>query len=178
MRRPWLAKLQRPYSVEELTRTSEQRVAARLDVYVSELYELAKAVLDDLDVEHFGISWWVPLVPTRKRILIADYLFQVVGSIQTNLTEAKVHYLESQQSLDKENDRFQKSRFAKDKEGVLLTPPRSAEDELPGFLTDLHIAGCFRASASALDCLAAAIIGVLGVDQTLIKSDWKSCTVN
>ncbi|MGH2705145.1 MAG: hypothetical protein ACRDJ4_08625 [Actinomycetota bacterium] len=152
--------------------TSEERLARRLGVQVQELTSLGEQILSDLDPEELGISWWSPDVPPRPRILIGDYLFQAVWSTQRNLSEAKLHMLEAQQGLDAEDKRFQTSRFSDVREGVLFQRPTSAIDELPDLITDIHIAGFFRACASALDCLAAMVIGILPVEEEIIKADW------
>ena len=46
-----------------------------------------------------------------------------------------------------------------------------SNDELPRKLEDMHICGFFRAIGSSLDCLGAAIIGVLALPNNLRKAD-------
>ncbi len=134
--------------------------------------KLAVEILHDLDTTNFGISWWQSL-PTEERILISDYLFQCANGIETNLVEAKLHYFEWLDARERGNRRIVDAatrNFYGDIE--FKTPPSTSPlDDLPNKLEPLHICGFFRAIGSALDCLGAVIVGVLGLPVSLRRSD-------
>ena len=44
-------------------------------------------------------------------------------------------------------------------------------DDLPQAMATLHVAGFFRAAISALDCLGAVIVGVVGLPARILRSD-------
>jgi len=54
--------------------------------------KLIAALLSDF-TDNFGVSWWTTL-PTEERMLIGDYFCQCLMGIETNLVEARLHYLE------------------------------------------------------------------------------------
>ncbi len=172
MRGVWQIRLRKHYNEQELEWNSDQRVADRLGIHVQSLHDLSNLILSDLDESTFGVRWWSDL-PIQSRVLIGDYLFQAIEAVQKNLIEAKVHLLEAESALDDEDRRLQRVRFDPPAEGF-FPAPKSPQDELAGYWADLHIAGFVRASASALDCIAAAVIGILGLPVNLVKGDWSA----
>jgi hypothetical protein len=54
---------------------------------------------------------------------------------------------------------------------IKLPAPRSAADELPLNLMNLHVSRFFRAAGSALDCVGALIVGVLALPTPILKAD-------
>lgn len=170
MRDKWRLILDREYSAEELLWSSDRRLATRLGVFMAAVQDLSTSIFDDLSPSSYGVAWWTD-VPTQARILIGDYLFQAVTTIQKNVIEARYHFLELQSALDEEDRRFQDARFKPSGPGF-MGPPSNPQDELSGIRSDLHVAGLFRGCASALDCMAAAVVGVLGWPQNLIMADW------
>jgi hypothetical protein len=162
MKQDDLEKLAVPYSNDDEIE-SGRRFAVSVGASVASAGDLVSEIIADLDTTNFGISWW-GLVPLQERILISDYLYQCVFDIETNLVEAKLHYLELKAIRDKQDQRIADS--------VTFTgsmpkfkPPKAHRplDELADKLEGLHLTGFFRAIGSSLDCLGAAIVGVLGL---------------
>ena len=52
--------------------------------------------------------------------------------------------------------------------------PSNAMEVLAPWSAALHVAGVIRALASALDCLAGAIVGVVGLPAKILKADFKA----
>lgn len=128
-------------------------------------------IAGDMDRKHgiWGVGWWFPHPGTKRRILISDYLLRAASDVETNLVEAKVHLLELASALEEE-DRFVERAIDYDDEGMahIAMPPRlAAIDDLPRILRGMHIAGFFRAIGSAVDCLAAAAVGVLAIPERI-----------
>ncbi len=118
------------------------------------------------------MSWWGSLA-VQERILISDYLYQRTDSIETNLVEARLHYLESLDARERENNRLA-DIVSRDEYGQVRPkfPPSLAPiDDLYKRLEGLHICGFFRAIGSSLDCLGAAIVGALALSTSLRRSD-------
>lgn len=112
-------------------------------------------------------------MPVQERILISDYLHQCIGSIEVNLIEAKLHYLEWLEIRDKLDAKYA-DIVRRTPYGQLEAkhPPSSAPiDDMLNRLEDMHICGFFQAIGSSLDCLSGAIIGVLGLDTNLRWND-------
>lgn len=148
-------------------------IADALGVDCAGLRDLTREIAGDMDEGTKGIGWWssAPL-PTQQRILISDHLLMAAKFAETNLVEARVHLseLESNQAVVQE----QMARTVSVQNGVpTVTMPRhsSAHDQLAAFKIGLHTVGCFQALGSALDCLAAVIIGVLALPDRLIRAD-------
>jgi hypothetical protein len=132
-------------------------------------------VFGDLDDQYslFGVGWWYPHPGTSRRIFISDYLLRASQSVEANLVEARLHLLESFGAMDEE-DAFVARAVDYDEQGFarVSIPPRTrGRDDLSRFMRDLHIAGFFRAAGSALDCLAASIVGVLAMPQSIQYAD-------
>lgn len=137
--------------------------------------QLTKELVTDIDDAQgiFGIGWWFPHPGTSRRIVISDYLIRATESIETNLVEARLHLFEAMSAFDEE-DAFMSRAVDYDEQGraQLSIPPRTrGSDDLNRFLRDLHIAGFFRAVGSALDCLAATVVGVAAIPQRIQFAD-------
>lgn len=149
----------------------DRRFHSSLGADVPSANLLTTEIWNDLDARTFGVSWWT--LPDEERILISDYLYQCAYGIETNLTEAKLHYLEWLDARDRQNARIadvvQFNAF--DEPDVKMPPTTAPIDDLPNALEALHICGFFRAIGSSLDCLGAAIIGVLALNTGLRRSD-------
>ena len=137
--------------------------------------KLSKDILNDLDPQAYGISWWTS-VPVHERILIGDYLYLCANGIELNLAEAKLHYFEWLDAKDQLGRRIEDSISVNSRLEVRFKHPEAnaAIDELPSRLERLHLCGFFRAIGSSLDCLGATIIGVLGLRAPLRRADLKS----
>lgn len=96
-----------------------------------------------------------------------------MNSIELNLVEAKLHYMEWLDVRDKENQRIADMASINDAGQIVtkLPPAQKALDDMPNNLEKLHVCGFFRALGSSFDCLGAAIIGALGLSVSLRKSD-------
>ncbi len=152
-----------------------RRFESFIDADLPSAANLAARILEDLDPKTHGVSWWTSL-PTQERILIGDYLFQCTSGIELNLAEAKLHYLEWLGATQEENERIANGAWLDLQGGAHFKRPRSRApiDDLPGRLERMHLCGFFRAIGSSLDCLGAAIIGVLGLSASLRYGDLRS----
>jgi hypothetical protein len=169
MRTEDLNQLEEPYRSSGLQ--PEQRLAQALGLVLPSVADLFKAIDADRDVQIYGIGWWAPHPGTSRRILISDHLIQCVASIPKNLTEAKLHLLESSDYWQRESN-FLSNGAGVDRRGKVILPPRlKPADDLPHAMASLHVAGFFRAILAALDCLGTAIIGTLGLPTSIIKGD-------
>src|SRR6266498_4523317 len=173
----------RPQELEILNRPYEphdsihfhQRFDSTIGADLPSNANLASAILNDLDPANLGVRWWGNLPPV-ERILIGDYLYQSTVGVEVNLSEAQLHFFEWLQARDQANNGIADS-VVFDEKGVphfKHPPSNSAADDLPNRLERLHLGGFFRAIGSSLDCLGAAVIGVLGLRTSLRYGDLKS----
>src|SRR6266404_5583737 len=170
MRNEEIKILNEPYTTpnEGLDRRFESAIGAD----IPSAGQLIVEILDDLDEQTFGISWWSS-VPVEERILIGDYLYQCAEGIEKNLIEAKLHYWNWLDARKRMDDIIADS-VKLDSQGrpyQKFPPAKSAMDELPFKLEGMHICGFFQAIGSTLDCLGGVIIAVLGLKASLRKND-------
>jgi hypothetical protein len=128
--------------------------------------ELTELIFNDLDTANFGIPQFTGL-PIHERILISDYLYQCASSVEVNLLEARLHYLEWLDYTEQQNNRLANVLFNDGK----MPKSESPKDDLPNAFDRLHIGGFFRSIGSTLDCLGAVIVGILGLPISLRKAD-------
>lgn len=170
MRREDNEKLQQPYSAAT---PIDDRFAEALGVKLPALRELHREVFADFDETVHGIGWWAPHPGTSRRILISDHLLMCIASIETNIIEARLHLLELG-DFNEQEDAIIAHAVTRDREGrpsVKMPERYKPADDLPHHMAALHIAGFFRAVGSALDCLGAAIVGVLALPTSILKTD-------
>lgn len=170
MRQEEMNKLKEPYTQPKSL--PDRRFESAIGADVPSASKLVMEILDDLDKQSFGISWW-KAVPVQERILISDYLYQCAEGVEKNLVEAKLHYLDWLDARERMND-FIADSIKLDSNGnpyQKLPPVNAPIDELPNALEAMHICGFFRAIGSSLDCLGGVIIGVLGLKAPLRKND-------
>lgn len=170
MRNEEMDRLSQPYTTAR--GNLDRRFYSSIGADVPHASELLSEIFNDLDERTFGVSWWESL-PPEERILISDYLYQCVDGIEKGLGEAKLHYFEWLEARDKQNQRIA-NVISRNEYGELeqkMPASHAAIDDLPNKLEALHLCGFFRAIGSSLDCLGAAIIGVLGLPAPLRKSD-------
>jgi len=120
---------------------------------------LVSEIRRDLSPTTFGIGWWSPHPDPPRRILISDHLLLCASGVGINMVEARLHLLELRDARTRWNEDFAK-RVRDSPSGLKLLPASNVRDELPRALASLHLGGLLRAVGSALDCLAAVVIGV------------------
>ena len=169
MRLEDIEQLKTPYLRAGADKTARFASAIKADVPKAAL--LANSILGDLDQQSFGIRWWKG-ISKHHSILIGDYLYQCASSIQTNMVEARLHFLELLDAWEKIDQRLANSVSLTPRGSLSVKhPPSQAPiDELPNAFEGLHLGGFFRAIGSALDCLGAAIAGVIGLPIYLRKA--------
>lgn len=109
-------------------------------------------------------------MPTRA--LISDQLLIIAKAIPKNLVEARLHQLELDRAWKDSLARYAEPRQIIKNSLFADKQPESPMDELPDALLELHMAGFFRAVGSAIDCLGGAIVGVLGLRSSILRSDY------
>ncbi len=90
------------------------------------------------------------------------------------MVEARLHWLEFQDSAERESDRMANAVVVENGQ-VTVRPPRQGKPlgQLDlSTLSRLHQAGLVRALAGALDCVGGGIIGVVGLPVNLLKADF------
>lgn len=177
MRATDLARLNRPYP-ETADPPASGGVAA-LGMELPHWTALETDILADFDEQPpYGIGWWAPGPGTSRRILIADQLYCCVASVEGNMTEAALHWLEFLDASERDSERFADAVKIEHGRPTIAAPrPRSPLDQLGPAFIRIHQAGIIRALASALDCLAGAIIGVAGLRMSILKADFgKACS--
>lgn len=136
---------------------------------------LHELIFNDFDQKTYGIGWWKNYEPSldwKQRVLISDQLFKCVSTAEDNLIDLHLHFLEAQDCWEKYNSHVADS-VTSNPDGKLIPnvrPPNALAD-LNINLTNIHIAGFFRAVGSIADCLAGAIVGVVGLRLDLKRAD-------
>jgi hypothetical protein len=140
------------------------------------LTELSAQIAADLDSTAHGVGWWNGQLDATSLTLVSDHLVQCVESVQTNLVEARLHLLELQDFSEQE-EAFIAQPLVYTSDGRPNIPQHPARptplDDLASTMTDLHVAGFFRAVNSAFDCLGSAIIGVTGLAAPILTAGLK-----
>jgi hypothetical protein len=127
--------------------------------------ELVDDIRADMCRERYGIGWWAPHPGTKRRILISDHLVQCAASIETNLVEARLH---------DHHARYFRGEVSRQIAGVVqangtLEQPSHdcPRDDLSQLMAQMHTAGVLRAVGSAMDCLGAVAVGVVGIPRDI-----------
>lgn len=145
-------------------------VLDRLGARSSNVDRLCEEVLADLDTVNLGISWWGG-TSAKRRILVSDQLVVSARGIWENIRDARLHHLEAQDAWARFAAGFAAAGPGPEPQIVLRTP-KAPVDTLPQAFADLHLAGFFRAVGSALDCLAATCVGVVGLPVRILTADF------
>lgn len=166
-----LARLNEPYP-ETLEPTDKDAMEA-IGLRLSNWSGLEDEIWADFtEVPPYGVRWWVPEPGTSRRILISDQLYCCLSSVVSNLTEAKLHWLEYLHAADRDDARLANVvRTTPTGPTMSMAKPRSPYDQLSPDFMRMHQAGMVRALASALDCLAGVIIGVAALPQSILRAD-------
>jgi hypothetical protein len=147
------------------------RFAKAINAEVPSSGILAEEIANDLDIQTLGIAWWNHL-PFEARVLIGDYLYQCTSDIETNLLEAKLHLMELVHLRELQSKEIEDSITLVNGIPVFHRGKNSCPSEdLPSKLASMHLAGFFRAIGSSLDCIGAAIVGVLGLSKNLRRAN-------
>lgn len=144
-----------------------RKIADALGLDLNAVRGLAGSIVSDLPTSlpadnapesAFGISWWSGYtnLGTARRLLVGDYLIEVVHAIETNLLEARLHFSALREALRTTTD-----------------DPRAASprEYVNGYVGQLHVSGILRAAMSAVDCVGAATVGVLGLPIGIKRAD-------
>lgn len=155
---------------------SEDHLFAKaIGVSLPNIRILRAEIFSDFDTKSYGVGWWSGYqnLDTKRRILISDQLWQSLASVQDNLIEAKLHLMELLCLWDQEDILMKNAVQIINGEARLLIPAKiSAKDDLPNHLADMHLKGVFGSLSSSIDCIAAGILGVLGIRQKLIEASY------
>ncbi len=141
---------------------------------IDSLNKLSSEIYADFDEKSLGVKWWKAYqdLGTKRRIFISDYLFMSLQSININLIDARLHLHEFDKNWEKENQLLQKeyenSGFEK-----IVSKRECALDDLSRYISEMNIVGYVRAIGSVFDCLAASVIGVVGLDLNIKRADFK-----
>lgn len=136
---------------------------------------LVSEIRRDLSPTAFGIGWWSPHPDPPRRILISDHLLLCASGVGINMVEARLHLLELRDARVRWNEEFAK-RVQESPAGLKILAAENVRDELPRALASLHLGGLLRAVGSALDCLAAVVIGVAALPMNILKADFSKLT--
>jgi len=170
MRSNYLKKLEIPY--DQTSDADEHKFAKAIAAALPKSRNLRSAIYNDLSPDTFGISWWNSYsgLGQSRKILISDQLWQSLSSLQSNVIEAKVQLLELAVFWDSESAFMKDSVTVVNGKPVIKIPPKlTPKDDLPGYLADLHLKGFLSSICSAMDCLSAVIVGVMGFKENLLK---------
>jgi hypothetical protein len=177
MRDNELASLRAKYADDDL-RDLDDRFADALGLGLRHLRELREEIDGDLDEAAKGVRWWASL-PMKQRVLVGDYLLDCVRSIEGNLVEGQLHYWELLDWWQREEEFIGRSRVVPGGNPPVFLPARTAPmDDLHGHMVSLHTAGMARSLGSALDCLAAIIIGVLPIPRPIMRASFTRDLLN
>jgi hypothetical protein len=145
---------------------AERRVCERLGVTVPNVEALASEILGDMRRNPGGVAWWSPALDRRRRVLVGDHLYQCIVSIGTNLLEMKLHLMAAREVVRQDEDYVNRTCGTAGE----LPRPQTLHDALVGDLWNVQVAGYARAGVAGLDCIGAAIIGVVGLEQDLHRA--------
>ena len=170
MRAQDAARLTEKYRADD-GRSLDDRFADALGLGLRYLRGLQLEIDGDRDEAHHGIRWWV--LPLRQRVTIGDYLLDCVKAIEVNAIEAQLHFWEWLDWSDKEDVFIGRSEVRLGQNPPVRLPARTAPaDDLHEYMLSLHTAGILRGLGSALDCLAAVIVGVLPLARPIMRASF------
>ncbi|MBG6098786.1 hypothetical protein [Nocardioides luteus] len=145
---------------------------------VDALTQLSQAMLDDLDEDHHGFTWWRGYVDDKRLALIAEYLMASVDGIKMSLGDAAFLVDECSQFSFADTkwtrDRVEAvQRMGGGMDTILRALRRSGVDEKRERRIRLAREHVFYHLAQVLDRLAAIIVGVGALNTPILKADWK-----
>gem|GEM_PF-3166453 len=147
--------------------TSDYNVLHHFHYELPNWKRLKDSIFNDLsDGPPWGIKWWKTdnsIVATVQRILISDTICQGSRTVLQNLLEAYLHFLELEYWTKCHEDWFNENMYR----------PKNLLQAICPNLVQLHAVGVARALVSALDCVAAVVVGVLPLQMPKGKGKWK-----
>jgi hypothetical protein len=140
---------------------AQQRDEAKkvaLGLRLEELRELVAALDAQLSAEAWGYAQLDDIDDEVQRAVVSDQIRSAAHGIEENLLEARLHELDVGDLVGPNGLSMPYSNA-------------SINDHLRYDRLELHIVGFFRAFGSALDCLAAALIGAVRVPMSIRLAD-------
>lgn len=169
------------YAPEEQKIGDEARFAAAAGVPMPSAERLRLEILGDLDDKVRGIGWWKDHLDIHRRILIGDHLHGSTSSVIRNVAEAALHLSEYEAWREKFDSLHARLMTlppqllpGRAPELRARFPARTPRLDLIEKSSAMHCAGVFRAAASALDCMAAAVVGVEALPTAIFRADFNS----
>lgn len=143
-----------------------------IGIDVDSLRALKLTMSEDLDKKGKGIKWWKKeKIDKATNIILGDYLFSLPLTIEGNLVNAYLYKLEVELKTQKRNFQFRDS-IQLTNNGSQQKTPRHFEFYLNQSQLNRQASGFFTSIGSILDCLAALIVGVCGLEQKLITASF------
>lgn len=125
----------------------------------------------------YGIGWMDEYenLDFRRRILISDQILQSLRGIELNLIEAKIHVSKLNNAWDKEAERLKYMVTIVDSKPFLRYPERNKPlDDLDSYIANMNLKGVFVSICSAIDCLSAVVVGIMGLETDIFKIGYPS----
>jgi len=169
MKREHVEQLSKVYSGDQL---DEQKFEKSLGIYLKETWILISEIYNSFDKSDFGIGWWKSYenLSFEQRILISDQLYQSIYSIQSNITEAKLHLIELLGEWEKENRSYDEGvQYNKGQFSIKHPLKTRPLDDLTSHMADLHLKGFLGSLTAAIDCMAAVVVGITGIRLEIYK---------
>ncbi len=173
MRKEELLKFEKPYT--DRPEADDHLFAKAIGVNLSSTRLLRQEIFNDFDETTFGVSWWKDYsnLNFKERILISDQLWQSLSSVQENIIEAKLHLMSLVDIWDLEDQSMKDAvQIVNEKPKIIFPQRLKPKDDLPGHLASLHLKGLLGSLSASVDCLAAGIIGVMGLRLNLIEAGY------
>ncbi|TWH52616.1 hypothetical protein L612_002000000270 [Rhodococcus rhodochrous J38] len=136
----------------------------------------------DLDLEDGGFGFWSHSMDWKTRVLLADYLIQIVAGTAESLTSASLAAVEHAEQTHAENHAIKQAWMALNRRTPRPSPeeyfaaiPRGGVAERREQRVISSAEQCFFHLGQTLDRLAAALIIVGGFGhRNVVQADWKS----
>lgn len=158
--------------------TFEEGFEKCLGINNASLRLMKLSIANDLDRNEKGIKWWnKDKLDKATNIILADYLFSLPLSIEENLLNAHLYKVEVELKTKKRN-LLLKDSIELTVDGYNQSHPGTFEFYLNQSQLSRNATGFFIAVGSLLDCLAALIIGVCGLEKNLITASFPTLIRN
>lgn len=143
---------------------------------VDQLMALYNEMLDDLDEDRHGFSWWHGHLDVPRIAIMSEYLISSVNGAQQALTDAAFALNEFNEQTFA-HDHWQQGRIASvgtapGDESIFRALSLDKAAEKRERRIRLHSEHFFYHVAQSLDRLAAIILGVGALPRSLLRADW------